>query len=66
LSLFASLIAGLGGFLLSATWQPSIGNKNLPLSSGGVIVLIGTVCFFLSIVLGPSLRGARAVSATNT
>jgi zinc transport system permease protein len=65
LSLFASLVAGVGGFLVSATWQPYVGGKNLPLSSGGVIVLLGTLCFFASIVCGPLLRGRRALSATN-
>ncbi|HMP15826.1 MAG TPA: metal ABC transporter permease [Gemmatales bacterium] len=65
LTLFASLFAGVGGFLLSATWQPYIGGKNLPLSSGGVIVLLGTLIFFGSITLGPLLRGKRAISTTN-
>lgn len=65
LSLAASLVAGLGGFLLSATWQPTIGGKSLPLASGGVIVLLGTLCFFTSILLGPLLRGKRALAATN-
>ncbi len=65
MSLLASLIAGVGGFLVSATWQPFIGGKNLPLSSGGVIVLLGTICFFSSILLGPLLRGGRALPASN-
>lgn len=65
LSLVASLVAGLGGFLLSATWQPTISGKSLPLASGGVIVLLGTICFFTSILLGPLLRGKRALTATN-
>lgn len=65
LSLLTSLVAGLGGFLLSAYWQPTISGRSLPLSSGGVIVLLGTICFFLSILLGPILRGRRPVSATN-
>lgn len=66
MSLLTSMIAGLGGFLLSATWQPTVSGKSLPLASGGVIVLIGTFCFFLSMLLGPLLRGRRAISATNT
>lgn len=66
LTLLVSLVAGLGGFLISATWQPSVGGKVLPLSSGGVIVLVGTISFFFSIVLGPMLRGGRPVSATNS
>lgn len=65
LSLLTSIIAGLGGFLLSATWQPVISGKTLPLASGGVIVVIGTLCFFFSMLLGPVFRGRRAVSATN-
>lgn len=65
-SLLISMIAGLGGFFLSATWQPTLGGKTLPLSSGGMIVLVGTLCFFLSLVLSPWLRGPRAVSASNT
>ncbi len=65
LSLLASLVAGVGGFLVSATWQPFVGGKNLPLSSGGVIVLLGTLCFFGSILLGPLLRGGRALPASN-
>jgi zinc transport system permease protein len=66
LALLFSMIAGVGGFLLSATWQPSVGGKPLPLASGGVIVLMGTLCFFLSMLLGPLFRGHRAVSASNT
>jgi zinc transport system permease protein len=65
-SLMISVAAGLSGFLLSATWQPKIGETSLPLASGGVIVLAGTFCFFASIVLGPWLRGHRPVSSTNT
>jgi len=66
ISLLISMMAGLGGFFVSATWQPTVGSKTLPLSSGGVIVLVGTLCFFLSLLLGPWLRGPRATSATNT
>lgn len=66
ISLLTSLLAGLGGYLLSATWQPTVSGRTLPLSSGGVIVLVGTLCFFLSIISGPLLRGKRAVSASNT
>jgi zinc transport system permease protein len=65
-SLAISIIAGMGGFLISATWQPVIGGKTLPLTSGGVIVLAGTFCFFISILLGPLCRGRRPLSATNT
>ncbi len=65
-SLLLSIVAGVGGFILSATWQPVVGGKSLPLASGGVIVLAGTACFFASILLGPLLRGKRAVSASNT
>lgn len=61
-SLIVSISAGLGGFLLSATWQPKIGETSLPLASGGVIVLAGTICFFVSILLGPGLRGRRPLS----
>ncbi len=66
LALFISIVAGVGGFLISATWQPYVGGKPLPLASGGVIVLMGTLCFFLSMLLGPVLRGPRPVSASNT
>lgn len=66
LALLTSMIAGLGGFLVSATWQPVISGKSLPLASGGVIVVVGTLCFFLSMLLGPLLRGRRAVSTMNT
>jgi zinc transport system permease protein len=61
-SLVVSLGAGLGGFLLSATWQPRIGEVSLPLASGGVIVLAGTACFFVSILMGPWLRGRRPLN----
>ena len=66
LSLLTSCIAGIGGFLVSATWQPVVSGKSLPLASGGVIVVLGTLCFFVSIMLGPILRGKRPVSAINT
>lgn len=66
LSLLASIVAGVGGFLVSATWQPSISGRSLPLSSGGVIVIVGTLCFFFSIAMGPLLRGKRPVSAINS
>jgi zinc transport system permease protein len=61
-SLIVSIGAGLGGFVLSATWQPKVGETPLPLASGGVIVLAGTMCFFVSILLGSWLRGRRPSS----
>lgn len=64
-SLVISLAAGLGGFFISATWQPVLGGKSLPLGTGGVIVVLGTLCFFASIFAGPFLRGKRAMSVSN-
>jgi zinc transport system permease protein len=66
MSLMVSMIAGVGGFLVSATWEPVVGGKKLPLSSGGVIVLLGTLCFFASMLLGPLLRGNRPIPSSNT
>lgn len=65
ITLFVSLVAGLGGFFISASWQPVIGGKNLPLGTGGVIVVLGTICFFASVFAGPLLRGKRAISVSN-
>ncbi len=52
LSALISLVAGVGGFLMSNWWDD--------VGVGGIIVEIGVVLFFLSILVGPHVRGARA------
>lgn len=62
LTLGFSLVFGLGGFVISVSWQPTLAGQAIPLASGGVIVLLGVVLFFLSILVGRWVRGPRALA----
>ena len=64
LTVGGSLLFGLGGFLTSVWWQPSIGGRTIPMVSGGVIVLFGVGLFFASILLGRWVRGPRPAVRT--
>jgi zinc transport system permease protein len=60
-----SLAAGLGGFLLSYGWHPVIGGYLIDLGSGGLIVMVGVVIFFVSMALSRWVRGARPAYRSN-
>ncbi len=56
-----ALTMGIGGFVLSVGWTPTLGGRPVHLVSGGVIVLLGVSLFCVSIVVGRWVRGPRAV-----
>jgi zinc transport system permease protein len=60
-----ALAAGLGGLALGSTWTPRIQGKAFPLASGGIIVVLGVVLFFLSMLLSRWLRGPRPMARTS-
>jgi zinc transport system permease protein len=59
LSVVLSLVVGLGGYLTSVYWVPEVGSRRIHLVSGGMIVLVGVGCFFLSMALSRWARGNR-------
>ena len=60
LTITLSLGMGVGGFLLSIAWTPIVDGRPVHLVSGGMIVVLGVLFFFVSIVVGRWWRGPRA------
>jgi zinc transport system permease protein len=56
-----ALLAGPGGTWLSYTLVLEIGQVRLALGSGGIMVVVGVVLFFTSMLIGKWLRGPRPV-----
>jgi zinc transport system permease protein len=54
-----SLAAGMGGLWLAYFWTPTIGNRELHFGVGGMIVEVGVLLFFVSILISRWVRGAR-------
>lgn len=50
---------GLGGLMLSVYWVPTINSRPIHLVSGGVIVVLGVLLFFISVLTGRWFRGLR-------
>jgi zinc transport system permease protein len=61
LSTALSVLAGVGGFLLSTSsaWVPYLGRHAVSLPPGGLTVLIGVAAFFLSMGVSRRVRGPR-------
>jgi zinc transport system permease protein len=55
-SVLLSLTAGLLGFWLSLVVQLRIGRAQISFGSGGVIVVLSVVMFFLSMIVGPWIK----------
>jgi zinc transport system permease protein len=59
LTIVMSLLAGLGGILLSINFRPHFGGIVVQLGAGGCIVLLSVLFFAMSMLLSPRLRRAR-------
>jgi zinc transport system permease protein len=64
LSVAISTLAGLVGWLLSNYWVPVLGGQPIHLGSGGLIVVIGVMIFFVSMPLARWVKGRRLASRT--
>ncbi len=58
LTIAFSLLAGLGGVLLSLNMRLHIGTVPVPVGAGGCIVLLSVLFFAFSMFLSPRLRRA--------
>jgi len=58
LTIVMSLLAGLGGILLSINFRPHFGGIVVQLGAGGCIVLLSVLFFAMSMLLSPRLRRA--------
>jgi zinc transport system permease protein len=56
-----ALLAGPGGTLLSYYLVLEVGQVRIALGSGGIIVVVGVILFFASMLLGRWLRGSRPI-----
>lgn len=56
-----ALLAGPGGTLLSYTLILQIGQVRIALGSGGIMVVVGVILFFTSMLVGRWLRGPRPI-----
>lgn len=60
-AIVVALLAGPGGTILSYTLVLEVGQVRIALGSGGIMVVIGVILFFGSMLLGRWLRGPRPV-----
>jgi zinc transport system permease protein len=70
-SVVVSLVAGLGGLLVSSLWVPHVWVPGMaraepvPLTTGGLIVVFGVGLFFLAMAVGRWVRGSKPVVRTS-
>lgn len=54
-----SIVAGLSGLLIANWWEPMIGGRPVHFGVGGMIVEVGVLLFFLSVLISRWVRGVR-------
>jgi zinc transport system permease protein len=64
LSCGLSIVAGFAGLMIAYSWEPVLGGREMHFPVGGMIVEIGALLFFASILVGRWVRGRRAVMPT--
>jgi zinc transport system permease protein len=64
-SVALSLAAGLGGLTIGSFWTPRINGQAFPLASGGVIVVLGVLLFFLAMLVSRILQGPRPAARSS-